>query len=146
MPKVLSLDLRHRVVHAIEEGLSCRQAAARFNVSASSAIRWHRAWRKDGSFAPKPQGGDRWSHHTEAHREAIFAILEAEADITLRELRAELARRGRSVSVAALGRFFRRYRMTRKKRPATPPNRIDPMSSDSGRPGSTCSSTSIRSA
>lgn len=128
MPKVLSLDLRHRVVRAIEGGQSCRQAAARFNVSASSAIRWHRAWRRDGSFAPKPQGGDRWSHQTEAHRDAIFTILDTEADMTLRELRAELARRGRSVSVAALGRFFRRHRITHKKRPVTRPNRIAPTS------------------
>ena len=39
MAKSLSLDLRRRVVDAIEQGLSCRQAAERFGVSASSAIR-----------------------------------------------------------------------------------------------------------
>lgn len=128
MPKSLSLDLRHRVVQAVEDGLSCRQAAERFNVSASSAVRWHRAWRASGSCAAKQQGGDRWSHRTEAHREAIFAILDDEADITLRELKAELAERGRSVSVAALGRFFRRHRMTHKKRPAMPPSRTAPTS------------------
>lgn len=124
MPKVLSLDLRHRVVQAIEDGLSCRQAAARFEVSASSAIRWHRAWRRDGSFAPKPQGGDRWSQRTEAHRDVILAIVDGEGDVTLLQLRAELARRGRSVSVAALGRFFRRHQITHKKRQAMRPSRI----------------------
>ncbi len=40
MAKSLSLDLRRRVVDTIERGLSCRQAAERFGVSASSAIRW----------------------------------------------------------------------------------------------------------
>jgi hypothetical protein len=40
MPKSLSFDLRSRVLAAIDEGFSCRQAAARFGVSASSAIRW----------------------------------------------------------------------------------------------------------
>jgi transposase len=40
MPQALSFDLRSRVLAAIDEGLSCRQAAARFGVSASSAIRW----------------------------------------------------------------------------------------------------------
>ncbi len=45
--------LRHRVVQAIEDGLSCRQAAARFDAGGSSAIRWHRAWCRNGSFAPK---------------------------------------------------------------------------------------------
>ena len=39
MPKALSFDLRSRVLAAIDAGLSCRQAAARFGVSASSAIR-----------------------------------------------------------------------------------------------------------
>ena len=38
MPKALSFDLRSRVLAAIDAGLSCRQAAARFGVSASSAI------------------------------------------------------------------------------------------------------------
>jgi transposase len=128
MPKVLSLDLRSRVVAAIENGLSCRQAAERFRVSASSAIRWHRALRQSGSCAPKPQGGDRWSARTEAHGEAISALLAARPDITLRELRAELGRHGRSVSVSALWRFFRRHAITHKKRPAMPPSRTVPTS------------------
>ncbi len=39
MSKALSVDRLDRVIAAIEGGLSCRQAAARFGVSASSAIR-----------------------------------------------------------------------------------------------------------
>ena len=39
MARALSCDLRQRVVEAIKHGLSRRQAAARFGVSASSAIR-----------------------------------------------------------------------------------------------------------
>lgn len=39
MAKALSVDLRRRVVAAIDGGLSCRQAAERFGVSAASAIR-----------------------------------------------------------------------------------------------------------
>ena len=38
MARSLSVDLRRRVVGAIEGGLSCRAAAQRFGVSASSAI------------------------------------------------------------------------------------------------------------
>ena len=40
MAKPISIDLRRRVCAAISEGLSCREAAVRFKVSASSAIRW----------------------------------------------------------------------------------------------------------
>ena len=36
----LSNDLRDRVLKASQEGVSARQAAARFGVSASTAIRW----------------------------------------------------------------------------------------------------------
>jgi len=42
MARTLSQDLRDRVVAAIDGGLSCRAAAARFGVSVSSAIRWRR--------------------------------------------------------------------------------------------------------
>lgn len=125
MSKALSLDLRARVVEAIDGGLSRRQAAERFDVSASSAIRWYRAWRTSGSYAPRPLGGDRLSHKTEQHADAIHALLEAQADITLRELKAELSRRGVSISVAALWRYFRRHRITRKKRPVMRPSRTD---------------------
>ena len=40
MAKSLSIDLRQRVIAAIDGGLSCRRAAERFGVSAASAIRW----------------------------------------------------------------------------------------------------------
>ncbi|WP_247869446.1 helix-turn-helix domain-containing protein, partial [Acuticoccus yangtzensis] len=39
MPKLLSGDLRLRVVRAIDDGMSRRQAAARFDVAPSTAIR-----------------------------------------------------------------------------------------------------------
>ncbi|GAB5377748.1 MAG: hypothetical protein AcusKO_42100 [Acuticoccus sp.] len=119
------MDLRARVVQAIDGGLSCRQAAERFDVSPSSAIRWHHAWRTRGSYVPRACGGDRLSHKTEQHAGDIHAVLDAEADITLRELKAELSRRGISVSVAALWRYFRRHQITHKKRPATQRSRTD---------------------
>jgi transposase len=53
MAKSLSIDLRRRVVDAIEHGLSCRQAAERFGVSASSAIRWLDRLKKQSDVAAK---------------------------------------------------------------------------------------------
>ena len=53
MAKSLSLDLRRRVVDAIEQGLSCRQAAERFGVSASSAIRWLDRLKQQGDIAQR---------------------------------------------------------------------------------------------
>ena len=115
MPKALSFDLRSRVLAAIDEGLSCRQAAARFGVSASSAIRWQGMRREGGDARPKPQGGDRLSRRTEAHADLIHAALAEVPDITLPELKARLAEQGAQVSVSALWRFCRRHQITRKK-------------------------------
>ena len=53
MGKGLSEDLRARVIAAVEGGVSRRAAAARFGVSASSAIRWVREWRQTGRKAPR---------------------------------------------------------------------------------------------
>lgn len=142
MPKLLSYDLRLRVVHAIDAGLSCRQAAARFDVAPSTAIRWHEEWRRTGSCRAKPQGGDRWSHVTEAHAERILAILAAAGDITLTELKARLGESGGTVSISALSRFFRRHGMTRKKSPATRKSRTARTSTPSVAPGSTAKAIS----
>ena len=70
MARSLSVDLRWRVVGAIEGGLSCRAAAHRFGVSASSAIRWRAMERREGDVTPKRQGGDRHSRRIEAHEGA----------------------------------------------------------------------------
>ncbi|MBI5939887.1 MAG: helix-turn-helix domain-containing protein, partial [Caulobacterales bacterium] len=61
MSKALSVDLRERVIAAIDEGMSCRGAAARFGVSAASAIRWRALSRQTGDVRPGPLGGDRRS-------------------------------------------------------------------------------------
>ena len=40
MARSLSMDLRERVVRAVDEGPSRREAAVRFGVSAANAVRW----------------------------------------------------------------------------------------------------------
>ena len=123
MSKALSLDLRTRVLAAIAGGLSCQQAAQRFGVSASSAIRWRALECIQGDARPKALGGDRRSGRIEARAGLILALVEETPDITLEELRAALARRGLAVGYGTLWRFFARRRITRKKRPPTRPSR-----------------------
>src|SRR4029453_3016821 len=143
MPKALSFDLRSRVLVAIDAGLSCRQAATRFGVSASRAIRWQGMRRAGGDARPKPQGGDRLSHRTEAHADLIHAALAEVPDLTLPELKARWAEKGAQVSVSALWRFCRRHKITRKKRRRMPPSRTGPTSASGARPGSRANSISI---
>ena len=58
MGKPYSLDLRKRVVAAVETGgLSCNQAAKQFGVGISTAIGWVRRLRETGSIAPGKMGG-----------------------------------------------------------------------------------------
>ena len=128
MGHALSMDLRVRLLAAIEGGLSCRAAAARFGVAPSTAIRWHAQQRETGSVSPKPQGGDMRSRRVEQRSADILALWEARKDISLEELRIALAEAGLVVSVAGLHRFFSRRGMTRKKRLAMPSSKIDPMS------------------
>lgn len=123
MSTPLSLDLRARVLAAISGGLSCRQAAARFGVSAASAIRWRALERSQGDARPKAMGGDRRSERLEAHAATIHALVAETTDITIEELRAALADRGIAASYGALWRFFARHRITRKKGRRTPASR-----------------------
>ena len=128
MGQPLSMDLRSRLLAAVDDGMSCRGAAARFGVAPSTAIRWYAQRRETGSFAPRPQGGDMRSRRVEERSDDILALWAARKDITLEELRTGLAEMGLTVSVAGLHRFFVRRGMTRKKRLAMPSSRTGPMS------------------
>jgi transposase len=128
MSRALSVDLRERVVAAVAAGSSCRAAAARFGVSAASAIRWAALARQTGSVAPGPLGGDRRSARIEAHAPLILSLVDRTCDITLAEIRAELAKAGVSVGIGTLWRFFNRRRMTWKKRRPMPRSRTGQIS------------------
>ena len=118
MAKALSVDLRHRVVAAIAEGMSRRQAAARFGVSAASAVRWHQRFKASGTVAPSRQGGDRRSGRIEAYSEVILGLVTETPDMTLAELRERLKERRVSAGIGTLWRFFKRRRITLKKKTA----------------------------
>lgn len=122
MVKALSLDLRCRVVNAIECGLSCRKAAERFGVSASSAIRWRERFKTQGDVAPKRQGGDRKSGRIEAEADFLLGAVAKTPDVTLVELQEKLKARGVSAGIGTLWRFFDRRRFTFKKRRRMLPN------------------------
>ena len=122
------VDLRERVVAVIYGGLSRRQAAARFEVSVSSAIRWHALARRTGDATPRRQGGDRRSGRIEAHADVILSVVSKQPDITLAELRELLTGYGVSVGIATVWRFFARRKITLKKSPGMQRSRIVTMS------------------
>jgi transposase len=127
MSSVLSVDLRQRVVPAVEAGASWHQAAERFGVSLASASRWCGQFAREGPVAPKPLGGDRRSHRIEAHAHLILALYEAQPGIFLHELRAALAEQGVRVAQSSLSGFFKRHGISRTKARATRPSRAGRM-------------------
>ena len=115
MGKCLSNDLRVRVVGSVLAGSSRRQAAARFGVSVSSAIRWAQSWHERGDVGAKPQGGDRRSRRIEAHGEFLLDQVAQTPDVTLEELQAALRERGVAVGIGTVWRFFERHDISFKK-------------------------------
>ena len=57
MPKPCSLDLRERVLETVEAGASRREAAERFEVSASSAIKWMQRWQGSRQYRGEADRG-----------------------------------------------------------------------------------------
>jgi len=127
MGKALSGDLRSRVLKASSEGMSARQAAARFGVGVSSAIRWI-ARAKIGELAPRPQGHRRASS-LDAHEGFIVGMIEERKDITLNEMVERLvAERSVRISRSALSAWLGRHGWTFKKSPRTHWSRTVPTS------------------
>ena len=116
MSRPLSDDLRQRLVAAVDGGMSCRSAARRFGIAASTAIHWVSRWRRTGSVRPLPQGGDFRSHRIEAHAEEVLGLIEATPDITLAEIAAHLEERhGLRVAQSTVWRLLDRRGLTFKK-------------------------------
>jgi transposase len=116
MANALSVDLRSRVVEAVAQGMSRRQAAIRFGISAASAIRWTQQVEVSGDVRPRKAGGDRRSKRIEAHAGFILGEVAREPDVTLADLPARLDERGAHFGISTLWRFFARRRITFKKR------------------------------
>lgn len=127
MTAPLSNDLRQRVVRAIDGGLSRRAAAAKFDVSIASAVRWYQRFKRQGDVRPDPIGGDRTSHHIEAHAPKIIGWIEDNKDITIKEIRERLAEEGHPFSHGAVWRLLDRHDYTFKKRQPMPVNRTGRM-------------------
>ena len=115
MAAPLSQDLRQRLVYAVEQGSSARQAAARFAVSASAAIKLVRRVRETGSAEPGKVGGYR-KPLLAGHEDLLCDLTAARKGITLAEIRDVLIERGiRPVSLTTIWWTLRRLGLTHKK-------------------------------
>ena len=122
-----SIDLRERVVAAVEKGgLSRRRAAERFGVGVSTVINWMRRLQRTGSVAPGKIGGYRPKAIVGHHRDWLLGRIR-EGDFTLRGLVAELAERGLRVDYRTMWNFVHAEQLSFKKKRrsqrARPPRR-----------------------
>ena len=116
MTRALSIDLRERLISAVEGGQSRRAAAERFGVAASTAIKWVDRWRRTGHVRPRPQGGDKRSQPIEAHAREILALVGERPDISLAEIAVYLDEmHGLRVALSTVWRLLDRHGMTFKK-------------------------------
>lgn len=113
MPKPCSLELRERVVDAVESGASRREAAEWFEVSPSSAIKWMQRRRATGSIAAKPSGGS--ISPLEEHADFLLSLIAGRPDLTLDEIVVAMRKRRIAGSRSAVWRFFQRHKISVKK-------------------------------
>jgi transposase len=116
MPKACSQDLRERVLEAVETGASRREAAERFEVSPSSAVKWIQRWQETGSIAAKPIGGS--ISPLEKHADWLLTLISEHPDLTLDEIAAVMRKRRIASSRSAVWRLFDRHGISFKKKPA----------------------------
>jgi transposase len=115
MGKPYSMDLRERVVGAVEKGgLSRHSAARQFGVAVSTVINWVRRQRETGSLAPGQMGGHKPKAIRGAHRVWLLWRIRA-GDFTLRGLVAELAERGLKVDYRSVWSFVHTEKLSFKK-------------------------------
>jgi transposase len=115
MGKPYSLDLRNRVVAAIQGGLSRNQAAKRFGVAISTAIGWMRRLEETGSLAPGQIGGHKPKGISGEH--AVFLSQRIRTgDFTLRGLVSELGERGLKVDYRSVWEFVHAEKLSFKKK------------------------------
>jgi transposase len=115
MGKPYSVDLRKRVVAAIEGGISRNQAAKQFGVAISTAIGWMQRVEQTGSVAPGQMGGHKPKAISGAHAVWLSQRIRA-GDFTLRGLVAELNERGLKVDYRSVWAFVHAEKLSFKKK------------------------------
>ena len=98
---------------AVDSGMSCNEAAARFGIAPSTAIRWRQRLRQTGSVVPGQMGGHKPRRLIGEHR--AWLLERCKADFSLRGLVAELAERGMKVDYHSVWAFVHDEKLSFKK-------------------------------
>ena len=115
MVKPYSMDLRKRIVNAVEEGGSIRKVAKRFAVGKNLVQKLITQMRTEGNIIPGKQGGTAVSPVWQ-YKDQLLEIFESKTDATLKEYCELLAdKTGLWVSEATMCRTFQKLNLPIKK-------------------------------
>ena len=117
MARPYSMDLRKRVVGAVESGQSRHAVAKQFGLAPSCVVKWMQRVATSGSVAPDRMGGRR-PYALASHRLFVLSRIEEKPDLTIDALKAELAERGIVVGRFAIWHFLKHEKQSFKKKPA----------------------------
>jgi transposase len=121
--KPLSMDLRERLLDAVDKKQMTRLDIARiFNVSTAIIRRFVQRRREGESIAPKPHAGGPKPVLQEPQLELLRAAVAEKNDATLVELGQALAKHGIVVGKTTVSKGLKKLGLTRKKRRSGPAN------------------------
>lgn len=115
--RAYSLDLRQKVVAAVERGTSTiEEVAATFDVGQTFVKKMLRQHRETGDLDPRPHGGGHTPLLSAKHLKLLRAEVERHPDKTAAALRQRLAERaGVCVSRPTVSRALTKLGLSRKK-------------------------------
>jgi transposase len=114
--RAYSVDLRERIVAAVDAGQPWQEIARRFSVSRATIRNYLRLRQETGGLAPRPRVGDQPEIGPERYPQVV-AQLRADPDATLAQHCERWAvTQGQVVSVSTMWRTIRRTGWTLKKR------------------------------
>jgi transposase len=121
-----SMDLRQRVIEAVDEGKRTKwEISLLFKVSPAWIRRLLQRRRETGSIAPRPRSGGAQPKLDDVQCQRLADLVRESPDATLEELTQRL---GAPVSRASVGRAVQRLGLTLKKSRSAPVNKTGPMS------------------
>jgi transposase len=124
--KTLSLDLRERIMAAVDAGQSTlQQIAERFMVSLGMVKKLVHQRKRTGTIAARHDQSGRKATITAGHRQQLAELIGKQSDVTLEEMRAAL---GLDCTVQAIFYVLKDMGLALKKRRSSPANRRGPAS------------------
>ena len=119
-----SLDLRQRIVDALQGGQTRPEVSERFGVSPATVGRYLKQWREQSDLSPRPIPG-RPRAISPVHKELLRSLLTEQKDATLESLSRDLAEKtGKKISLSALQRNLIWLGYSYKKSRASLPSEI----------------------